>query len=74
MILKGNFARSNSVTNRLKCPKSKSLSHCLTELFTIYQHWTMRLRDNRSIDPSSHRIILKIVGFIYHPDNSPRRN
>ena len=27
--------------NSLKCPKSKSLSHCLTELFPIYQnkHW-----------------------------------
>ena len=46
----------------LKCPKSKSLSQCLTELFPIYQnkHWTIRQWDNCSIDPSSHRIILKI--------------
>jgi hypothetical protein len=34
--------QSNSVMNSLKCPKSKSLSHCLTELFPICQnkHWT----------------------------------
>jgi hypothetical protein len=51
--------------NSLKCPKSKSLSHCLTELFQIYQnkHWTIRRRDDHSVGPSSHRIILKIVGF-----------
>ena len=44
--LKGNFARkkmefyfqSNSVMNSLECPKSKSLSHCLTEIFPIYQN------------------------------------
>ena len=51
--------------NSLKCPKSKSLSHCLTELFPIYQNkqWTIRQQDNCSVDPSSHRIILKIVGY-----------
>ena len=53
----------------LKCPKSKLLSHCLTELFPIYQnkHWAIRLQDNSSVDTLSHRIILKIVGFLmYH--------
>ena len=52
--------------NYLKCPKSKSLSHCLTELFSIYQnkHWTIRRRDDRSVDLSSHHIILKIVRFL----------
>ena len=52
--------------NSLKCPKSKSLSHCITELFTIYQnkHWTIIWHDDRFIDPSSHRIILKIVDFL----------
>ena len=55
----------NSVLNSLKCPKSKSLSHYLSELFQIYQnkHWTIRQRDDRSVGPSSHSIILKIVGF-----------
>ena len=48
------------------CPKSKSLRHCLTELFPIYhnRHWTIRQRDNSSVDPSSHRVILMIVGFL----------
>ena len=47
----------------LKCPKSKSLSTCLTELFEIYQnkHWTISRQDNPSVDPSSHHIILKIL-------------
>ena len=59
------YFQGNSVMNSLKCPKSKSLSHCHTELFPIYQnkHWTIRWRDDRSINPSSHCIILKIVGF-----------
>ena len=73
--MKGNFARncvkmefffqSNSIMNSLKCPKSKSLSHCLTELFPIYQnkHWTIRRQDDCFVDPSCHRIILKIVRF-----------
>ena len=60
------YFQSNSVMNSLKCPKSKSLSHCLTELFPIYQnkHWTIRLRDDCSVDPSSHHNILKVVGFL----------
>ena len=58
------YFQSNSVMNSLKCPKSTLLSHCLTELFTICKnkHWTIRRRDDRSVDTSSHRIILKIVG------------
>ena len=52
--------------NYLKGPKSKSLSHCLTELFSIYQnkHWTIRRRDDRSVDQLSHCILFKIVGFL----------
>ena len=40
--------------NSLKCPKSNSVSHCLTELFQFYQnkHWTIQRRDERSVDPS----------------------
>ena len=51
--------------NNLKCPKL--LSHCLTELFPIYQnkHWTIRRQDNCSVDLLSHHIILKIVRFQY---------
>ena len=48
------------------CPKTKSATHCcLIELFPIYQykHWTIRRRDDCSVDSSSHRNILKIVGF-----------
>ena len=58
------YFQSNSVLNSLKCPKSKSLSHCLTELFQIHQnkhyqnkHWTIRRRDDQSIGPSSHSIM-----------------
>ena len=60
------YFQSNSVMNSLKCSKSKSLSHCLTELLPIYQnkHGTIRRRDDCSVDPSSHRIILNIVGFL----------
>ena len=52
--------------NSLKCPKSKSLSYCLTELFPFYQnkYWTIQRRDDLSVDPSVHRIIFKIVGFV----------
>ena len=32
------YFQSNSVMNSLKYPKSKSLSHCLTELSPIYQN------------------------------------
>ena len=43
-----------------------TLGPCLTQLFPIYQnkHWTIRQRDNHTIIPSLHRIILKIVGFL----------
>ena len=52
--------------NSLKYPKTKSLSHCLTELFPINQNnvWTIRRWDDHTIIPSSHRIILKIVVFL----------
>ena len=66
------YFQSNSVMNSLKCPKSKSLSYCLTELFTIYQnkHWTIRQWDNCSIHPSFHHITLKTVGFLFRPPRS----
>ena len=57
------YFQNNSVINNLKCPKSKSLSHCLSE---IYQNkrWTIRRWGDRSVDSSSHCIILKIVEFM----------
>ena len=57
------YFQRNSVKNNLKYPKS--LSHCLTELFTIYQNnnWSIRRWDDHTFFPSTHRIILKIVGF-----------
>ena len=60
------YFQSNSVMNSFKCPKSKSLSRYLIEFFPIYQnkHWTIRRQDDCSIDPSSHHIILKIIGFL----------
>ena len=59
------YFQSNSVKNTLKCPKAKSATHCLTKLFPIYQNknWTIRRWEDHPVDPSSHRIILKIVGF-----------
>ena len=60
------YFQSNSVMNSLKCPKSKSLTHCFTELFPIYQknHWTIRRWDDQTTVPSTHHIISKIVGFL----------
>ena len=48
------------------CPKTNSATHCIAELFPIYQnkHWTIKWQDDRSIEPLSHCIILKIVGFV----------
>ena len=47
------------------CPKAKSATHCLTELFSIYQnkHGTIRRRDNHIVVQSSHRNIFKIDWF-----------
>ena len=47
------------------CPKTKSATHSLTELFPIYQnkYWTIRQQDDHSVNPLPHCIILKIVGF-----------
>ena len=57
------YFQSNSVMNNLKCPRSKWLSHRLTELFPIYQskHWTIRQQDDHSVDPSCHWILSLIV-------------
>ena len=43
--------QSNYVMNSVKYPYVKSLSHCLTELFPIYQNniWTIRQWDNHTI-------------------------
>ena len=67
------YFQSNSVMNSLKCPKSKSLNNCLTELFPFYQnkHRTIQRRDDRSVDPSFHHIILKIVGFLKEHNAGP---
>ena len=51
------YFQSNSVMNSLKCPESKSLSHCLTELFPIYQK-TIGPSDGGTIRRSSHRPIV----------------
>ena len=53
-------------SNSLTCSKTKSETHCLTKLFSIYQnkHWTIKRREDRSIGPTSHHIILKILGFL----------
>ena len=32
------YFQSNSIKNSLKCPQVKSATHCLTELFPIYQN------------------------------------
>ena len=51
-------------------PKTKSVTHCLTELFPIYQnkYWTIKRQNDCSVDPSTHHILLKIVGFlVYFP-------
>ena len=50
----------------LICLKTKSATYCLTELFPIHQnkHWIIRRRDDHTIVPLSHCIILKIVGFL----------
>ena len=60
------FFQNNSVENSLICPRTKSASHCLTELFPIYQnkHWTIRRRDDHIVVQSSHRNISKIDGFL----------
>ena len=59
------FLQNNSVENSLICPKNKSASRCLTELFPIYpnNHWTIRRRDDHIVVPSSNRIKLKIDWF-----------
>ena len=56
------FFQNNSVENSLICPRTKSASHCLTELFPIYQykHWTIKRRDDHIVVQSSHCNIFKI--------------
>ena len=63
-----NIDQLKTAINSLICPMTKSATHCLTELFLIYQnkHWTNKRQDDCSIEPLSHRIILKIVGFQIH--------
>ena len=60
------------------CPKPKSAIHCLTKLFPIYQNkpWTIRRRDDCSVDPSFHRTILNIAGFLNrkkNPQEQPKK-
>ena len=74
------YFQSNSVMNSLKCPKAKSLSHCLTELFPIYQNniWTIRQWDNHTIVPPYYiedcRISRPEVIFRKNDDNKPLRS
>ena len=62
------FFQNNSVENSLICPRTKSASHCLTELFPIYQnkHWTIRRRDDHIVVQSSHLNIFKIDWFLVY--------
>ena len=53
------YLQSNSVIKSLNYPKSKSLAHCLTELFQM----NTEPSDRGTIIPLSNHIILKIVGF-----------
>ena len=60
------FFQNNSVENSLICHRTKSASHCLTELFSIYQnkHGTIRRRDGHIVVQSSHRNIFEIDGLL----------
>ena len=40
--------------NSLKCPKSKLLSHCLTELFPIYEKTNIGPSNGEMIIPTTH--------------------
>ena len=62
----GFFFQNDSVENILICPRTKLASHCLSELFPIYQnkHWTIRRRDDHIVVQSSHCNISKIDGFL----------
>ena len=65
------YFQGNSVMNSLKCPNAKSLSHCLTELFPIYQNniWTIRQWDNHTIVPSYYAEDCRILDV--HFQNTP---
>ena len=65
------FFLNDSLENSLIYPKTKSASHCPTELFPIYpnNHWTIRWRDNHIFVPSSNRIKLKIDWFLEAPNH-----
>ena len=56
------YFQSNSVKSNFICPKAKSATHFLTELFPIYQnkHWTIRQRDDHIVVQSSQGNISKI--------------
>ena len=44
------------------CPKAKSATHCLTQLFPMYQN--KHTFNHQSVVPLALRIILKIVRFL----------
>ena len=59
------FFQNNSVENSLICPRTKSASHCLTELFPIYQN-NIGPSDGKAIISSSNRptvIYLRLTDF-----------
>ena len=59
------FFQNDSVENSLICPRTKSASHCLTELFPIHRnkHWTIRRRDDNIVIQWSNRNIFKVDWF-----------
>ena len=56
---------SISVKNSLICPKTKSATHCLTELFPIYQnkHWTIRWWVDHTVVPLSQVLYWRLSDF-----------
>ena len=62
-------------SNSLICPKAKSATHCLTELFSIFQnkHGIIRRRDDHIVVQSSHRNIFKIDWFLHYKLKSDNR-
>ena len=58
--------------NSLKCPKAKPSTHCLTELFQIYQtnHWTIRWWNDQKIVPSYYIKDCRIY-YVKHGQENP---
>ena len=61
-LLLYNFKKVNSLLAVWYAQRPSQTTHCLTKLFPIHIG-PLDSGTNCSVDPSSHRIILKIVGF-----------